>query len=282
MQMATIDKIKNDVRQFYDQVGWQQVSDGVYQNAQYEDLRFVSREYIHRCHMRINRYIKKQGKFFLDAGSGPIQYPEYLTYSENYQFRVCVDISIVALQDARARIRDHGLFVVADIARLPFKSDTFDGIVSLHTIHHLPLDDYLPAYQELKRMLDHDSTAVVVNGWDESVLMRFFNYPILLMERILGLAATNKKSERPNSGKTEKPQGTFVQKLNAEKLRSLLGRDFPIQIYVWRSASVRFLRALVHPWLLGRLLLKILFALEEEFPTYFGEKGQYPLIVFKK
>jgi len=280
--MATIDKIKNDVRQFYDQVGWQRVSDGVYQNAQYEDLRSVSREYIHRCHMRINRYINKQGKFFLDAGSGPIQYPEYLTYSEGYQYRVCVDISTVALQDARERIRDHGLFVVADIARLPFKSDIFDGIVSLHTIHHLPLDDYLPAYQELKRVLYYDSTAVVVNGWDESALMRLFNYPILLMERILGLAATKKESELPNSGKTEKPQGTFVQKLNAEKLRSLLGRGFPIQIYVWRSASVRFLRALVHPWLLGRLLLKILFTLEEKFPTYFGEKGQYPLIVFKK
>ena len=43
--------------QFYDQVGWQQVSEGQYQNARYEDLRPVSREYIHRCHLRVNRHL---------------------------------------------------------------------------------------------------------------------------------------------------------------------------------------------------------------------------------
>jgi len=46
--MNTESDIKQDVREFYDQVGWQQVSEGVYQNARYEDLRPVSREYIHQ------------------------------------------------------------------------------------------------------------------------------------------------------------------------------------------------------------------------------------------
>ena len=131
-------EVKQQVRQFYDQVGWQEVSEGVYQNARYEDLRPVSREYIHRCHLRVSRHIQPAGRFLLDAGSGPIQYPEYLEYSKGYQYRVCADISHVALQEARKRVRDHGLFVVADVADLPFKPDAFDGIVSLHTIHHLP------------------------------------------------------------------------------------------------------------------------------------------------
>jgi hypothetical protein len=100
----TEDSIKKDVRQFYDQVGWQKISSGVYQNAEYEDLRPVSRAYIHKCHLRVNRHLNPQGKYLLDAGSGPIQYPEYLTYSEGYQYRVCLDISIVALMDARERI----------------------------------------------------------------------------------------------------------------------------------------------------------------------------------
>ncbi len=98
--------IQQNVRQFYDAVGWQRVSAGVYQNAQYEDLRPVSREYIHKCHLRVNRHLLHSGKYFLDAGSGPIQYPEYLTYSEGYQYRVCLDISIVALRDARERINE--------------------------------------------------------------------------------------------------------------------------------------------------------------------------------
>jgi hypothetical protein len=67
--------IKHQVREFYDDVGWQEASDGFYQNATYEDLRQVSHEYIHNCHLRVLRYLKPTGRFLLDAGSGPIQYP---------------------------------------------------------------------------------------------------------------------------------------------------------------------------------------------------------------
>ncbi|MCJ7623288.1 MAG: hypothetical protein MUO76_07275, partial [Anaerolineaceae bacterium] len=71
-EMQTVEQ----VRQFYNQIGWKEVSEGVYQNARYEDLRSVSREYIHRCHMRINKFLNAEGRFLLDAGCGPIQYPE--------------------------------------------------------------------------------------------------------------------------------------------------------------------------------------------------------------
>ena len=35
---------KQKVREFYDEIGWQQEDDGLYQNSRYEDLRPVSRE----------------------------------------------------------------------------------------------------------------------------------------------------------------------------------------------------------------------------------------------
>ncbi len=275
---------KQDVRKFYDQIGWQMVSAGTYQNAQYEDLRPVSRRYIHKCHLRVNRYFQSAGKYLLDAGSGPIQYPEYLTYSKGYQYRVCLDISIIALKEARTRIRSsHGLFVVADVANLPFRDETFDGIVSMHTLHHLTVTDYVPAYENLKRVLKKNRTAVIVNGWGESMLMRWFNKPILIMERLFNKLIPSSKQVEKNAGDIcKKPKGTFVHKLNAQGLRDLLGMDFPISISVWRSVSVRFLRAMIHPFLFGRIWLWILFGLEELFPTFFGEKGQYPLITFSK
>lgn len=275
--------LKQEVRQFYDEIGWQQISDGVYQNAKYEDLRPVSRKYIHNCHLRITRHLETDGKFLLDAGSGPIQYPEYLSYSKGYQFRVCLDISIVALKDARVRIGMHGLFVVGDIARLPFKDDVFDGIVSLHTIHHLPQKDYVPAFSEIKRVLRNGCTAVVVNGWEESSLMSIFHFPVLFMEKIFG---KEQKGDNGSSGKKAnqpaKPKGTYVNKLNAGNLRKMLGEDFPVEINVWRSVSVRFMRAMIHPWLLGQFWLEILYGLEEAFPRFFGKNGQYPLVIFRK
>ena len=33
-----------------------------------------------------------------------------------------------------------------DVANLPFKSDAFDAVVSLHTIHHLPEAEHLRAF----------------------------------------------------------------------------------------------------------------------------------------
>ncbi len=120
-------EVKEEVRQFYDEVGWQLVGADVYQNARYEDLRPVSRQYIHDCHLRVARHLRPQGRYLLDAGSGPVQYPEYLEYSRQYQYRVCADISITALKEARRRLGEHGLYLVADIANLPLKPQAFRG-----------------------------------------------------------------------------------------------------------------------------------------------------------
>lgn len=285
--------IKSDVRKFYDQIGWQMESDGFYQNARYEDLRPVSREYIDRCHLRINRHLQRPGKYLLDAGSGPIQYPAYLTYMEGYQYRLCLDISIVALQEARKRIGEKGLFVVADVANLPFKADVFEGIVSLHTLHHLPITEQKKAYKDLNRVLAPNHTAVLVNGWTRTPLMERWSWLVRGMERLGGLLNKFKNRESSTSTpvkekveSTKEPvkkeaTGTFVEKLDADWLRrELAGND--LKILVWRSVSVRFLRAVIHAPLAGKLWLKLLYALEEKNPAYYGEQGQYPLIVFTK
>jgi ubiquinone/menaquinone biosynthesis C-methylase UbiE len=287
-------EIKQQVREFYDQVGWQEVSEGVFQNARYEDLRPVSREYIHKCHLRVSRHLAPHGRFLLDAGSGPIQYPEYLDYSSGYRARVCADISAVALVEARQRIGDtqsggKGLFVVADIANLPFCKECFDGVVSLHTIHHLPQEEHTLAYHELYRVLAPKQFAVVVNGWDSAPLMKIFNPIIRWANRVRWYVGKNSKKEDIQVPKRElktkprnKPKGTYVTKNTPARLKNEICDDIPVELLVWRSVSVRFLRALVHPRLGGRWFLRLLFWIEERFPNFFGENGQYPLIVLGK
>lgn len=276
-------EIKQQVREFYDQVGWQLVGEGVYQNARYEDLRPVSRDYIHRCHLRVARHLKPVGRFLLDAGSGPVQYPEYLEYSHGYAHRVCLDISIVALKEARARLKQHGLYVVADVAALPFRSETFDGVVSLHTLHHLPAPEQEKAYNQLYRVLARESTAVLVNGWTDSPLMRRARWLVTLFEW-LGKRLSHQPTANPApvTVRPTAPTGTYVQKHNAARLRGLLRERMDFDILVWRSVNVRFLRAVIHERLAGRLWLRLLYALEERFPRWFGENGQYPLVVIRK
>jgi ubiquinone/menaquinone biosynthesis C-methylase UbiE len=290
-------EVKQEVKQFYDQVGWKLVGADVYQNARYEDLRPVSRQYIHECHLRVMRHLSPSGRFLLDAGSGPVQYPEYLEYSRDYQYRVCADISLTALQEARKRLGDRGLYVVADVANLPFKAEVFDGVVSLHTIHHLPEEEHLRAFRELYRVLAQGKKAVVVNGWSASRWVNYFEPLIRFANRLrhvfarLGWtveesvdetndAAGQRKAGRGKTGGT--PKGTFTSKHDAEWVKRDVGHYMPVEILVWRSVTVRFMRALIHPRLGGRALLRWLYALEERYPRYFGEHGKYPLIVIQK
>ncbi|PKN96993.1 MAG: hypothetical protein CVU42_17680 [Chloroflexi bacterium HGW-Chloroflexi-4] len=281
-------EVKQQVSAFYNQIGWKMENDGFYQNARYEDLRLVSREYIHKCHLRVNRYLHPEGKFLLDAGSGPVQWPEYLTYSQNYQYRVCLDISIVALEEARHRLGSKGLYVVSDVANLPFKSDAFDGLVSLHTLHHIPPVEQPDAYAGFARVLKPERTGVVVNAWTSPLLMARMAWLIKIMDRINGiLNRFNPKKEiklpetkvKPAASK---PTGTFTQHITPEWLKENLAGKVDFKIMVWRSASVRFLRTVIQPWLFGKLWLRWLYSQEEKEPEYYGENGQYPLIVISK
>jgi ubiquinone/menaquinone biosynthesis C-methylase UbiE len=271
-----MENTRQQVREFYDQVGWSQAEDGLYQNARYEDLRPVARDYIRDCRLRVRRHLAGRGDLLLDAGSGPVQWPEYLAYSAGYGHRVCADISITALKEARKRLGDHGLCVVADISHLPFKASAFDGAVSMHTIHHLPLADQRRSYVELNRVLRAGGRAVVVNGWTDPPLMRFFRPWMWLRRRLWG------RFKMKESG-LEDGSGTYVEKWTPRSLRrELSGAGLEYRILCWRSLSTRFLRAFIHPRLAGRAALRAVFRLEDRFPRFFGENGQYPLIAIEK
>ena len=288
--MTTETDVKREVREFYDAIGWREVSDGVYQNARYEDLRPVAREYIHRCHLRVRRHLPAKGRFLLDAGSGPIQYPEYLEYSRGFARRVCLDVSRQALLAARGRIGEHGLFVVGDLSALPFRPYSFDGVVSLHTLHHLPADLHADAFSELLRVLDAGGAAVVVQSWGlHSSLMRLARWPIAAAfslirayRRMMGARGQNGEIGGAPTVDEGQPTGTFTQTPDyrwvVRHLRNLPG----LEVRVWRSVSTSFLRAFIHRRLGGVFWLRILYALEEYFPHAFGRLGQYAMILFTR
>lgn len=289
------EKITGRVRSFYNQVGWKPDQTGMYQNASYEDLRPVSRDYIHQCHLRVNRHLAKQGEYLLDAGSGPVQYPEYETYSEGYKRRVCMDLSIVALVEAQKRLGEKGFYVVGDISWLPFKKQAFDGIVSLHTIHHLPISQKVAAYGGLFQRLKPGRSMVTVDGWGYSPLMSFSSRFYDKAAKRLANDALEERSrsgvEHTRDGKSTEEvlkelnqarAGTFVQKLDAKWLKSALKGKMPFKILVWRSVSTRFLRTMIQPQWHGRFWLRVIYSLEELFPGFLGENGQYPMLVVKK
>jgi SAM-dependent methyltransferase len=281
--------VRAEVRRFYDSVGWKQVGPGVFQNARYEDLRPVSQEYIRRCRRRVLRHLRPAGRFLLDGGCGPIQYPEYLEYSEGYRFRICADISARALREARLRIGDHGLYVVADIAHLPFPADLADGVVSMHALHHLAPGEQREALSELTRILLPGASAVVVYGWGPGAPIEVWSRsPIRIASSLVNRYARWRQRvvRAPVAGAVgEEPQEkrTLTFKHGYEWLiantKNLPGH---VDILTWRSVGTNFLRALIHERMLGRSWLRLLYFLEERAPRWFGRHGQYPLIVIRR
>ena len=155
----------------------------------------------------------------------------------------------------------------------------------MHAIHHLALEEHKNAYLELYRVLQPERKAVVVNGWGDAPLVNFVR-PFIRIAKALRFMRRGKKfniwQKNPELAAEDEPVGTFINKTNAAWLRKQLTGKMSIEITAWRSANVHFLRTFIHPKLGGRLLLRLLFWLEDVFPHYFGENGQYPLIVFSK
>lgn len=109
--------MKNDaevkVSKFYNTVGWETLGEVTEDARRFEDLRECAKEYVSKCRLRVLRHIPNHGENILDMASGPIQYKEYLEYSRNYKKRYCVDLSSKALDDAKKKIGDRGVFLIS-------------------------------------------------------------------------------------------------------------------------------------------------------------------------
>jgi SAM-dependent methyltransferase/uncharacterized protein YbaR (Trm112 family) len=275
---------KRAVQHFYDEIGWTQNERGdAFVDAEnWEDLRPVVKEYLQRCHARVARHLAPRGKHLLDVASGPVQYDEYLQYSQGYGARICVDISFAALKRARQKLGNHGIYILGDITNLPLADGAVDGAVSLHTIYHIPADEQANAFREIHRVLAPGCTAAIVYCW-RSRLIRWAMLPAKIAAAPFKLArklvsAAGRSTEARSSGTRRKlyyhahPHAWFVRELG----------DLPAEVHVWRSVNVPMLKAYVHPWLFGRAILKFVYRIEELCPQLLGRLGAYPLIVLRK
>ncbi len=123
---------KKIVQDYYEQLGWTKNENNHFMDtAIFLDQREVFAEYIHRGRLRTARYFRPQGKYLLDAASGPVQYPEYVDYSKNYDFRICIDFSFLALKEAQKKLGNKGIFLLADVTNLLLKDNMYLSLLNL-------------------------------------------------------------------------------------------------------------------------------------------------------
>jgi len=247
-------------------------------SAKWVDFREVSSEYISNAFTKAKRYLNPSGKYMLDIASGPIGLKEYVDLSENYEVRICADISVNALIQAKYNYSHReGIYICADITNIPLKENVCDAVLCQHTLYHIPKNEQKTAVNEMYRVAKPETRIVIVYNWFyHGWFMNLTLFPIQLYRVARHLA-----------GKVyvrlvdSKPRLYFFIH-NRAWFKKTFEFSSKIDFYSWRSTNKYFMSIYIHKWLGGKKLLNCLRKSEDKHPRFWGRFGDYPAIVIKK
>ena len=134
------DRSDNSVSTFYSTKGWVNAEGFSLDASLNENLTSHAGEYVKSLRQRLGKHLKG-GVKLLDIGCGPIQYLEYLNYSNEYQYRYCVDFSATALAQARSKLGSKGRYLQGDfLDEELLKIYDFDAALLINVLYHVRLD----------------------------------------------------------------------------------------------------------------------------------------------
>lgn len=270
------------VQSFYDEYGWAKSEKGQFNDtAQFTDTSMIARDYQRCCNARIGRELPG-GEYLLDVASGAIPHTEYLEFSHGYKIRICVDFSIRALREARAKLGEAGIYLLGDITRLPLASDVVDTVISLHTIYHVPKAEQTNAIDELVRVTKPAGRILIVYTWATSVAMdTAFELRSWLGRIRRALSRRGQSAAGATSTTSTVPPLYFSPQDHAWYAREIASRH-RTRLKVWSAVSMTFQTRFFSADLSGRMFLAAVKAMEDCFPGLCGRFGQYPMFVISK
>jgi ubiquinone/menaquinone biosynthesis C-methylase UbiE len=265
-----MDNAEEKVSKFYNTVGWETI-DGFTEDARkFEDLRKHSENFVRKCRERIFRHIPDHGENILDMASGPIQWQEYVDYSKNFEKRYCVDLSSKALEMAKRRIGDHGVFLHGSFFDIPLQENFFDCALSIHTIYHMDKDKQEIAVRKLLHVTKPGKPVIIL-----------YDNPTVLFITTAQRIFTKVKRMVKRSSEEQANSSLYV---HAHPLQwwNRFTDIAEVRIFPCRSFGANIHRRLIPDNRIGSMMLDILFNLEEAFPKFFAKHFQYPMIVLTK
>jgi ubiquinone/menaquinone biosynthesis C-methylase UbiE len=254
------------VRAFYSTVGWKEECGVTEDTRLFEDLRECARDYVSKCRLRVLRHIPSAGENMLDMASGPIPYPEYLEYSRSFIKRYCVDLSSEALESAKRKLGEHGVYLCGSFFDMELASDTFDCAISLHTIYHIDRDLQEQAVRKLIRVCKPGAPIVIVYSNPDALLPRFKRRlrPSKAVDNNVGRETGLYFFAHPNA---------WWNRFNDEA---------DVRTYPCRSFDSGDQKRLIPANRIGSAIFSLLYASEDAFPRLFVKYFQYPMIVLTK
>jgi ubiquinone/menaquinone biosynthesis C-methylase UbiE len=255
---------------YYNDDGWDE-DDGITLDAELnEDLRRCARPYVTACRRRVLQHLSSSGERLLDMASGPIQYPEYLEYSQGFRKRLCVDLSKKALEGARIKIgEEHGEFMCGDFLELNLPRDHVDATVSLHTLYHVESNQQEEVVRKLLRVTKTGGAVIIVyknpHEWSRPFV------------RFLKKLSTKIKSNHHEDQKIQ-----LYHEAHPLEWWDRFQDEAEMTIQPWRSFSARHQKFIFPDNAVGKWMFKLLYQCETHFPKFFVQHFKFPMIVLIK
>ena len=282
-------KEKEIVKKFYESFGWDRNEAGVYKDtACFVDQRPPIKGYNHKVLTRARNFLRTHGEYFLDVGSGPIPNAKLLQYSSDFKWCVCVDLSRVALTEARSNLGQKGLYVQADLTNLPFKDGAFEAVLASHVLYHIPQDEQESAVLEFYRTMATGGLCVIIymSKTSPSVLLRNARR---IIAKVPGLRLLWTKTVKPilskreyNNNEEEARPFLYSHTYHYRWFRKTFPQSWDMDIRVWSCVDLDFTKTFVPNNFLGFVLMKFIFWLEIVFPHALLRISRYPMIIIRK
>ena len=265
------------VSKFYNTIGWE-TEEGITEDSRrWEDLREHAKEYVSKCRRRVLRHLPVKGVNILDMASGPIQYKEYLEYSRNFQKRYCVDLSSEALENAKKKIGDHGVFLHGSFFDISLEENFFDCAISLHTLYHIDKDKQEEAVRKLIYVTKPGKPVIIVYSNPNNIISSLYSsLPLRARNRI--------KSFFKKSEKKKKPEEDLSLYFYPHPIEwwNRFSDIAHVNILPWRSFTAGVQKMFIPNNIIGKKMFNILFRLEDRFPDFFTKHFTYPMIILTK
>jgi len=264
---------KQILKDFYETFGWRKYEGSDIYNSPlvfgFNNKTLLKHRVISNRYHR--KYFNRGGNYFLDCASGAIPCEEYLEYSRNFDFHVCVDLTLSALNGAKNKLGEKGLYVNSDATCLAFADNIFDVILSSHTLYHIPKNQQGNAIKEFHRVLKKGGKCIIYyNVGYNSIFGRILS-PFL-------------RCNKQRHNKTEEVPPIYSYSYSYEWFKSFVPPFASIEIRVHRFLPNQFMKYLFPNNVVFNFLgdFFIYFLRQIEKISFLARYSQFITVIYQK
>jgi ubiquinone/menaquinone biosynthesis C-methylase UbiE/uncharacterized protein YbaR (Trm112 family) len=271
------------VKSFYDGFGWKKNEEGKYNdNKLFVNQENASDDYMEFSSKRVNQFLNEKGDYILDIASGPVYQSEYKEFSQSFKNRICIDVSITALEEAQENLKEqNAIFILGDITNIPLKPESCDNVISMHTLYHVPKNKQIEGVNELVRVCKSNSNVVIAYNWGwHSTLMNLALFPSRFFRLFRRLKKIIPNKNRKKGDKTLSE--LYFYSHSRRFFNKNKSPNTQIRYSVLRSLHMNFISLYLSNNDRSKRILDRIFKLEDKHATFFGKHGAFPLIILEK